>query len=438
MTSVQSSADITADILIVGAGPAGCAAAITLASAGKDVLLIDQHDFPRDKTCGDGLIPDAMQALEALGLLDEVRHVATPVRGLACHGPKGGTLHIPGDLAVLPRKTLDNMLLQKAKSAGARVMTPVKYISPIRATQLEQSGLPKSSKNTSESHARTIGAQASWAGRSVTIHARWTVLATGAVPSALQTTSHCLRALPSAMALRAYVKNPNFTDEDGRSIDQLHISWHKSYAPGYGWIFPCPDGIFNVGVGLYGMHEPGWKHRLSRLPGMEGLKPKKLNLSDLFKQFTATNAMAKRLVETGTLIGEIKGAPLRCSLQGAKPAAPGLLITGEAMGSTYALTGEGIGKAMETGMLAAQALLSKEGDRDICTTYEQSLETIQHKFDIYQRANKINRVPWLIDLAIARGNKSPSLVRRMSLVLEEKANPSRLFTLRGAWKFLTE
>ncbi|HEY7805441.1 MAG TPA: FAD-dependent oxidoreductase, partial [Orrella sp.] len=51
---------LSSDVLIVGAGPAGCAAAITLAQAGVDVLLIDQHDFPRDKVCGDGLIPDAM------------------------------------------------------------------------------------------------------------------------------------------------------------------------------------------------------------------------------------------------------------------------------------------------------------------------------------------------------------------------------------------
>lgn len=438
MRSVESTADITAEYLIVGAGPAGCAAAITLARAGKDVLLIDQHDFPRDKTCGDGLIPDSMHALEALGLLDTVRGAAKPVKGLTCHGPRGGTLHIPGDLAVLPRKTLDNLLFQAAKSEGVRVMTPVKYIGPIQEAQSKQATRLELSNSETERNARTIGAKATWAGRSVTIHADWTILATGATPGALQSTGHCLRTLPSAMALRAYVKNPEFKDDAGNPIDHLHISWHKSYAPGYGWIFPCPDGVFNVGVGLYGMHEPNWKRQLSRLPAMAGLAPKKPNLSDLFKQFISTNAMASRLVNTGTSLGEIKGAPLRCSLQGAKPAAPGLLVTGEAMGSTYALTGEGIGKAMETGMLSAQALLSHEDDRAICAAYEQSLRDIQYKFDIYQRANKINRVPWLIDLAIARGNKSPSLVRRMSLVLEEKANPAKLFTLRGAWKFLTE
>jgi threonine dehydrogenase-like Zn-dependent dehydrogenase len=60
------------EVLVIGAGPAGSACAQALASAGCDVVLVDQHDFPRDKTCGDGLIPDAHRALERLGVLDEV------------------------------------------------------------------------------------------------------------------------------------------------------------------------------------------------------------------------------------------------------------------------------------------------------------------------------------------------------------------------------
>ena len=421
----SKTASLSTDVLIVGAGPAGCAAAITLAQAGRQVMLIDQHNFPRDKICGDGLIPDSMQALQALGVLDAVRQAATPVKGLVCHGPKGGRLCIPGDLAVLPRKVLDACLFERAKAAGASAITHVRYLEPIR-----------------DSNARVTGARVNINGRQSEISANWTILATGATVNALQAAGHCTRALPSAMALRVYLHNPNFVDNDGKPIEHLHISWHKSYAPGYGWIFPCPDGVYNVGVGLYGMHESGWRNKLANLPGFGHLKthikPKKPNLAELFKQFTDTNPMAKRLLETGKMIGDIKGAPLRCSLEGAKPAAPGLLVAGEAMGSTYALTGEGIGKAMETGILSAQALLKQTDDAGTCKAYEQMLKDLAPKFAIYQQANKINRVPWLIDLAIARGNKSPRLVKRMSLVLEEKANPARLFSVRGAWKFLTE
>lgn len=435
MIAPETSAPLSTDILVVGAGPAGCAAAITLAQAGRKVLMIDQHHFPRDKICGDGLIPDSMQALQALGVLEQVRQQAKTVQGIACHGPKGGTLYIPGDLAVLPREALDQCLFERAQAVGVTTITGARYLAPITGEQARVTGARISIKRQSREPDLTSPQEPQ---TEHDIHANWTILATGATVSALQAAGHCTQPLPSAMALRAYVHNPDFKDDNGQPIDHLHISWHKAYAPGYGWIFPCPDGVYNVGVGLYGMHQTGWRSALSKIPGFGHLKPQKPNLTGLFKTFTDVNPMAKRLLETGTLMGDIKGAPLRCSLNGAKPSAAGLLITGEAMGSTYALTGEGIGKAMQTGMLSAQALLTGATDDEICQAYEQMLKDLSPKFAIYQQANKINRAPWLIDMAIKRGNQSPRLVKRMSLVLEEKSNPAKLFTLRGAWKFLTE
>ena len=92
------------DVLVVGAGPAGSACAHKLAAGGLDVLLVDQHDFPRDKICGDGLIPDTHAALKRLGVYDEVAAAATPVRHVRCVGPRGGHIDVPGLLSVLPRK----------------------------------------------------------------------------------------------------------------------------------------------------------------------------------------------------------------------------------------------------------------------------------------------------------------------------------------------
>ncbi|HEY7805496.1 MAG TPA: geranylgeranyl reductase, partial [Orrella sp.] len=360
-----------------------------------------------------------------------VMQAATRVKGVMCHGPRGGSLRIPSELAVLPRQTLDACLFERAQAVGARTLTKARYQKP-----------------TANAHGRVTGAVVNLNAQTVNIEAKWTILATGASVPALKASGHCTQPLPSAMGLRAYIHHPNFLDDDGQAIEHLHISWHKAYAPGYAWIFPCPGGIFNVGVGLYGMHETqrsssgrGQGRAQGNTPGLTGMfntPAKKQNLADLFERFTQVNPMAKRLVETGRMIGDIKGAPLRCSLDGAKPAAPGMLITGEAMGSTYALTGEGIGKAMETGILSAQALLTRGQDAAIMQTYTDMLKDLKPKFTIYEQANKINRAPWLIDLAIARGNRSPRLVARMSRVLEEKANPAKLFTWRGAWKFLTE
>jgi len=82
------------DVLVVGAGPAGSACARTLAAAGREVLLVDQHAFPRDKVCGDGLIPDAHAALRRLGVLDEVMSLARSVRHVRCVAPRGGFVEV--------------------------------------------------------------------------------------------------------------------------------------------------------------------------------------------------------------------------------------------------------------------------------------------------------------------------------------------------------
>src|SRR3954467_407389 len=97
-------------VLVVGAGPAGSAAAATLARAGVGVVLVDAQAFPRDKVCGDGLIPDAHHAMQKLGVLDEVMTRAQGSSHLACVGPRGGRVSVPGTLAVLQRRALDDIL----------------------------------------------------------------------------------------------------------------------------------------------------------------------------------------------------------------------------------------------------------------------------------------------------------------------------------------
>ena len=124
------------EVLVVGAGPAGSACARTLALAGVDVVLADQHAFPRDKVCGDGLIPDAYAALRQLGVLDEVMAVAQPVSHVGCVGPRGGRIDVPGTMAVLPRKQLDDILCKAAVRAGARLLPPARFEAP-----LEEAGL---------------------------------------------------------------------------------------------------------------------------------------------------------------------------------------------------------------------------------------------------------------------------------------------------------
>ncbi len=396
------------DVLVVGAGPAGSACAQALARAGLDVLLVDQHDFPRDKVCGDGLIPDTHAALKRLGVYDEVAALAMPVQQVRCVGPRGGHVDVPGTLSVLPRKTLDHILVRAAERAGARLLTPLRFEAPL----LEGG--------------RVVGARFKAPQGAHEISARWVVLATGAVPQALTAAGLCERHTPSGVALRGYVRHPGLVGQ----ITQLQLVWHPRLRGGYGWIFPAPGGLFNIGAGLTGSH---------RVENGKGRK-RDTNLRAMFEAFAEVYAPAGELMRGGELQGEVKGAPVRCSLRGARWSVPGLLVAGEAAGTTYAFSCEGIGKALESGLLAADALLHERQAPDAAVQqhYEAALHQLKPRFDLYDRASKVNDHPWLADLVVWRARRSPRILRRLTGVLEETQNPGRLFSWRGITKLMFE
>ncbi len=405
------------DVLVVGAGPAGSACAQRLAAGGLDVVLADQQAFPRDKVCGDGLIPDTHAALRRLGVYDEVASLAAHVPNVRFVGPRGGHVDIAGTLSVLPRKTLDHVLVRAAERAGARLVAPLRFEAPLL------------------DGGRVVGARMRSGGRGpgqdeAQVHeiaARWVVLATGAVPQALIAGGLCERHTPSGVALRGYVRHEGLA----RPGAPLHMVWHPRLRGGYGWIFPAPGGLFNIGAGLTGSHE-------TQVDGRGRMQD--VNLRRLFDAFCEVYAPAAELMAGGELQGELKGAPLRCTLRGARWSRPGLLATGEAAGSTYSFSGEGIGKAMETGLFAAEALLPSRTQADAVVEqgYAAALRTLQPKFDLYETACRVNKHPWIADLVVWRARRSARIRERLSGVLEETQNPGRLFSLRGMTKLMLE
>ena len=403
------------DVLVVGAGPAGSAAAQMLARGGKDVVLVDQQAFPRDKVCGDGLIPDAHRALARLGVLDAVMAEARSSTTLGCIAPRGGRIDVPGSLAVLPRKRLDEIICHAAVAAGARMFAPLRFVAPLR----EAGRLGGVDGNDP---GKVIGATLRQGDINRDIRAGWVVLASGAQPQATIAAGLCERRTPSGIALRGYVKNAAMTPR----ITSLEVVWHKRLSPGYGWVFPCGGDVFNIGVGVAQSHREGRDGRH---------KMKDVNLRDVFAAFKQLYAPAKQLVDGGEWQAdagqELKGAPLRCSLEGAKLAAPGILVTGEAAGATYAFTGEGIGKAMETGIHAAEAILGSDDDAAVRADYAARVMALKPRFALYEEANRANAHPWLIDLLVWSAQRSPQRVQRMAGVLEETHIPTDAVTVRG-------
>jgi geranylgeranyl reductase family protein len=416
-------------VLVIGAGPAGSACAQALAQRGVDTVLVDQHDFPRDKTCGDGLIPDAHQALERMGVLDEVLALAKPVSDLRCFGPSGCHVDVPGSLAVLPRRQLDHLLVRAAQRAGADLHTPWRLESLLRDERAQVVGARlkcRASRGLASAHGMHDVQGVQDAQEVQEVHARHVVLATGASAQALLASGMCERTSPSAMGLRGYVKNLAMVDR----LSHMEVAWHSKLKPGYGWIFPCPDGVFNIGVGIIDSHRPH-DHTM-----------REINLRQVFDDFVRVNESARELVQGGQWVGELKGAPLRCSLRGARVAAPGILVTGEAAGSTYSFTGEGIGKALETGLLAAQALVEARdqglNEASLAQRYQALLAVLKPKFDLYEKGNRVNYHPWLTDILVRRAAKSPRLRQRMAHLLEERATPAQLITVRGLVKLFLD
>ena len=404
------------DVVVVGAGPAGSAAAQLLAKAGRSVVLVDQHAFPRDKVCGDGLIPDAHHALARLGVLDAVMAEARSSTTLTCIAPRGGRIEVPGRLAVLPRKRLDEIVCSAAVGAGARMFAPLRFVAPLREGGDAEGG-------GADGGGRVIGATVAQGDVRRQILAPWLVLASGAQPQATLAAGMCTRRTPSGIALRGYIRNAAMSAR----ITSLEVVWHKKLSPGYGWIFPCGDDVFNIGVGVAQSEREGSNGRQHKV--------RHVNLREVFAAFQSLYAPARDLVAGGRWLAEpgeeLKGAPLRCSLEGARLEAPGMLVAGEAAGSTYAFTGEGIGKAMETGIHAAEAILASADDAAVRADYAARVLALKPRFDMYEQANRANEHPWLIDLLVWSAKRSPRRVQRMAGVLEETHIPTDAVTVRG-------
>lgn len=403
MNQPPSSLPLNCDVLVLGAGPAGSACAKLLAEAGQHVVLVDAQRFPRDKTCGDGLVPDTHAALRRLGVWEAVQALARPSPAARCVAPSGRFIDVPGELAALPRRELDALLCQAAVQAGARMVAPARFEAPLHDGQ-----------------GRVVGAQLSSADGLHEVRATWVVLATGASLKPLEVSGLCQRRTPTGMAIRGYVRHLGMAQE----IPGLRFFWHPKLKEGYGWIFPGPDHTYNIGTGV--------------LKSMDadpvGLAPKPKNLRLMFADFVAADPVAAKLVAEGEMIGDLKGAPLRCDLNGAQWSAPGLLAVGDAVGATYGFSGEGIGKAMETGMAAAEAILSATGelnDAAVQAHYRVALEALLPQFQLYRKAASVNQHPWLLNLLIWRAQHSPRIISRLADILAERRPPGSLVSWRG-------
>ena len=343
MTVVTDRADParTAEVIVVGAGPAGSTAATHLARAGVDVLLLEKSTFPRDKVCGDGLTPRGVKQVLALGVdvsgPDWVRNRGLRVigGGVTLELPWPTLADFPGFGLVRPRRDFDEMLATLAVKAGARMHQGVTVTEPVR----EWTG-------------RVTGVRARTADGPVSFHAPLVLGADGV--SARMATALGIRRRddrPLGVAVRRYYRSEARTHDDHL---ESHLElWDRTdpgaprLLPGYGWIFGLGDGTVNVGLGMLSSSKAfrNTDYRALLRTWLDGT-PERWGLRE-------ANAD-----------GPVGGAALPMGFNRSPHYRDGLLLLGDAGGMVNPFNGEGIAYAMESATIAAQTVLQALGRPD--------------------------------------------------------------------------
>ena len=400
-------ADLTTDVLVVGAGPAGSATAAWAARAGLDVLLVDAEEFPRDKPCGDGLTPRAIAELDQLGLshwLDGRAHnwgLRAAGFGQELYLPwPGGSLPRHGGAA--PRMVLDAAIRQVALDAGARTCEGLRAVD-VRV----ENGLLSS-----------VTFSAGRDAAPVEITCKRLVVADGArsqLGRRLGREWH--RGTAYGVAARAYI-------DSGRSDDPW-ISSHlelrgteNELLSGYGWVFPLGGGQVNVGVGTLATD----KH------------PADINLRGLLHHY----ADAQRL--DWKFSGEPRDVwsallPMGGAVSGV--AGRNWVLVGDAAGCVNPLNGEGIDYGLETGHLAARLLADTIPNSSMDYTRQWApllRERYGTAFSIARRLAGYLTVPGLLPTLGPVGMRSRMLMTVALRVMGNLVTPEDTDTVARLWR----
>ncbi len=311
-----------ADVLVVGAGPAGTAAARVLAAAGRSVIVIDKATFPRDKCCGDGLTTLALRELETLGFNPASVPSWTEVDAAWLRSPSGREVRVPlvgaGQFAaVTPRVELDNALVEHARAAGATILDG-HALTSIR----------------DDAHHESITVEVAGVG---TIRARYVIAADGMwSPVRKELGLGEAGYLGEWHGFRQYATNVT-----GPASERLYVWFDEDLVPGYAWSFPLPDGRANVGFGLL-------RDGTRKVQDMKSIWP------DLLQRPHIRQALGP----DAEMEGRHTAWPIPARIDSATLSHGRVLFVGDAACATDALTGEGIGQALLTGRLAAEAIIA--------------------------------------------------------------------------------
>jgi len=385
------------DVIIVGGGPAGCSSAVCLASYGYEVLLLEKNRFPRDKVCGDGLSPPALEVLARLGVYQRIMD-QNPWRvdSFKVFSPAGevvnaGFSQLEGAYQhglIMPRRELDSLLWQRARS-----FSNVQALEDCRVLDL------------SADEGRFLGVKAR-CGEVLQEFTAPVMIGADGAHSLVARKFFPAKNFPSggALGIRAYFEGvPGLT----RAFE---VHCEKLILPAYGWIFPTGEDTANVGVGI----SPPFL--------------KKKNIRKLFQEFVELDERLRRarLVENSW-----KGWPIPLAAFFARRSRQNVLLVGDAGHFADFLTGEGVYYALRSGECAADAV---HAGWNFPGRIGEIYERLWRKAFPYREClfGKVLRrlilTEFFMNFNVRRARKNPLLARNLAAILcHQKARIRLLF-----------
>jgi len=319
------------DVLVVGAGPAGIAAAVTAHRAGLRVAMIDKARFPRDKCCGDGLTTGALRLLEQLGLPPASVPSWTPCRDATLRSPSGRTidLQLPAEgqfAAIATRFELDNALVQHARSLGIDVREATEFLhaAPNAATD---STATTNTPATPAQRVRVDTTNGNFDARTViAADGMWSPVRKAVAPDV----DAYLGEWHAARQYAHYVTGP--------AAERLFVWFEPELLPGYAWSFPLHGGRANLGYGI-----------------LRGGAVRTAESKTLWREILERPHVRDALGAGAVIEEKFMAWPIPAQVTKSALAHGSVLFVGDAARATDVLTGEGIGQALLSGMLAGEA-----------------------------------------------------------------------------------
>jgi geranylgeranyl reductase family protein len=369
------------DLIIIGAGPAGCAAAISLRQSGLKVALLDSAVFPRDKICGDALSLDVMNQFDLMdsAISADFEHLFPKKKsaGVRFSSAKGSVVDIPfiykgtqREGYVCERRVFDAFMLKHALSnadltfyAGAPVQNIIKT----------KGGFEVTSGNTIYSAKMLLGAD-------------------GAQSKVARLFSkNKLDHHHYSAGLRMYCENVQGMQSDG----YIELHFVKKALPGYLWIFPLEGNRANVGIGV-----------LSSV-----LKKKHIHLRELFIQELKQNPLFKDRFSNAVFLEDPKGFGLPLGSRKRSISGDGFLLLGDAAGLIDPFSGEGIANAIRSGRVAAihvkEAFAEHRFDGAFLKNYDKEIyKRMYPEFFLSRRIQMMCKYPFLMELLFKKVNSN--------------------------------